>query len=171
MNQLQVSAGYARRPVRSSTPLVRGPGQGEAQRPRLRIVDGSNLRNAARRRRTKFLMTFTAIVVVVSLFALAALHALLAQGQERVDAINKKVGEEQADYQRLRRQVAELESPQRVVDEAIGRLGMTEPTNVDYLTPPEGLATDPNTVVPSSDNSSSKMSPWAAMKPYLGASS
>lgn len=171
MNQLQVSAGYSRRPVRTSSPLVRGPGEGETQRPRLRVVDDSNLKNAARRRRTKFVMTFMAIVIVVSLFALAALHALLAQGQQRIDGVNKKVSEEQATYQLLRRQVAELESPQRVVDEAIGRLGMTEPTNVNYLTPPEGSASDPNAPASSSDSSSSKMSSWARTKPHLGAGS
>ncbi len=145
--------------------------QQQTLRPRLRVVDDSNLRLGARRRRVRLLGVIAIVVVVASLFGLAALHAVLIQGQVRVDTLTKQVAEEQANYQLLRRKVAELESPQRVVDEAVGRLGMIKPERVNYLTPPAGAVIDANTQLSPPGSSSNLERPWATIKPYLGVGS
>lgn len=140
-------------------------------RPRLRVVDDSNLRRAVRRKRVRFLGAVAGLIVVGSLFGLAAFHALLVQGQVRVDTLTNEVAEQQARYQQLRRQVAQLESPQRVVDEAVGRLGMVEPDRVEYLTPPEGAVASEGDVPDASESSPHGERPWASVKPFLGAGS
>lgn len=174
-------------PQAASAPIGRRPGRvdgGEArprrehqrdqhgvQRPRLRVVDDSNLRLAARRKRVRFLGVVAAVVVVASLFGLAAFQAVLVQGQVRVDTLANQMAEEQAHYQQLRREVAELESPQRVVDEAVGRLGMVKPDRVEYLTPPEGATSIGDRHPSVSDDTSHGERPWASVKPFLGAGS
>lgn len=73
--------------------------------------------------------------VVASLFGLVASHVLLTQGQFRLDRLRARASSEQARYQRLRLQVAELESPSRIVATAQERLGMVPPPSVTYLSP------------------------------------
>jgi len=60
---------------------------------------------------------------------------LLAQGQGPVDRLEAQVSAEQAENQRLRLDVATLESPSRIVAEARSRLGMVPPATVVYLPP------------------------------------
>ena len=74
-------------------------------------------------------------IVVSALFALAAMHALLIGGQIRLDGMQREVASESEEIRRLRLRVAELESPDRVLDVARTRLGMVQPTEVGYLAP------------------------------------
>jgi hypothetical protein len=69
------------------------------------------------------------------LFGLAGVHVLLAEGQFRLAHLQHKADDAQAGYVRLRLQVAQLESPERIVAEAQERLGMVAPTSLTYLTP------------------------------------
>ena len=73
--------------------------------------------------------------VVAGLFALVASHVVLTQGQFRLDRLRSRATAEEARYQRLRLQVAELESPSRIVATAQERLGMVPPPSVTYLSP------------------------------------
>jgi cell division protein FtsL len=98
--------------------------------PPLRVV-----RPAPRRRRARLLTVLVSIVVMASLFGLVASHVLLTQGQFRLDRLRSRAAAEQARYERLRLQVAELESPSRVVATAQERLGMVPPPTVTYLSP------------------------------------
>lgn len=75
------------------------------------------------------------VAVVASLFGLVASHVLLTQGQFRLDRLKSRAEVEHARYQRLRLQVAELESPSRIVATAQERLGMVPPPSVTYLSP------------------------------------
>lgn len=142
----------------------------EPARPGLRLVDDANLQLAQRRRRGRFVAVAAATVVCGSLFALAGAHALLVSGQVRLDRLEGQVSEEQARYQELRLQVAQLESPGRIVAEAQTRLAMVPPPSITYLTPtgpsqaPEPLATS----APGSDTEGGSEASWAAIKPYLG---
>jgi cell division protein FtsL len=68
-------------------------------------------------------------------FALVYLHVVLAQRQFALDHLTTKVQADQATYQRLRLQVAELGSPQHIISTAEGKLGMRQPASVIYLTP------------------------------------
>ena len=74
-------------------------------------------------------------IVVVALLGLAVMHALLIGGQVRLDAMRSSVASETESIRRLELRVAELESPDRVLDAARDRLGMVQPTEVGYLLP------------------------------------
>ena len=65
--------------------------------------------------------------------ALVALHVLIAENQFRLDVLQQKASTEQASYEKLRLQVAQLEAPARIVSQAEGRLGMVQPATVTYL--------------------------------------
>lgn len=74
-------------------------------------------------------------IVLTALFALAVMHALLIGGQIRTDDVQRAVASETEEVHRLRLRVAELESPDRVLQVARDRLGMVPPTEVGYLLP------------------------------------
>lgn len=84
-------------------------------------------------------------MVIAALLALAGMHAVLIGGQVRLDAMRSDVAAENEAIRRLELRVAELESPDRVLDAARDRLGMVLPTEVGYLLPVgvEGAATEP----------------------------
>lgn len=74
-------------------------------------------------------------IVITALLGLAVMHALLIGGQVRLDAMRSDVDSESEAIRRLELRVAELESPDRVLDVARDRLGMVQPTEVGYLLP------------------------------------
>jgi cell division protein FtsL len=75
------------------------------------------------------------VVVLLSLFGVVVAHVVLTQNQFRLDELRGRSSTRQAEYDRLRLQVAELESPDRVVADAQQRLGMVAPAKVTYLSP------------------------------------
>lgn len=128
---------------------------------RLRVVEAPSARAGASPALRRG--TFVGIVVFVALLALAASHALLVQGQIELDALELQVAEQQESYHRARLEVATLEAPERIVEEARARLGMVRPADVVYLTPAE--ATDDDGVPELVDDT------WLAIKPHLERSS
>jgi cell division protein FtsL len=78
-------------------------------------------------------------LLVAVVFGLVYMHVVLAQRQFAIDRINARVQSEQAQYQNLRLQVAQLGSPQNIIATAEGQLGMTQPASVTYLTPKQTL--------------------------------
>jgi len=79
-----------------------------------------------------------------TLLALAVAHTVLVEGQVRLDHLDSQLVEEQARYQQLRTDVAELESPTRIV-KAAQDMGMVPPNGLVYLQPD---APDVSTVGP-----------------------
>ena len=79
-----------------------------------------------------------------TLLAVAVAHTVLVEGQVRLDELDAQLVEEQARYQELRTEVAELESPARIV-QAAHDMGMVTPDDLQYLQPP---APDASTVGP-----------------------
>ncbi len=75
------------------------------------------------------------VLAFAGLFCIVGLRVLLAQGQAPVDALEARMATEQAEFQRLRLELANLEAPSRVVGEAQRRLGMVPPPVVVYLAP------------------------------------
>jgi hypothetical protein len=69
------------------------------------------------------------------LFALVAFHVLLTQGQFKLQKLENRANDAQAQYERNRLQVAQLESPSRITDEAVNRLGMVPADKVTPITP------------------------------------
>jgi hypothetical protein len=104
-------------------------------------------------------------VLFVGLLALSASHALLVQGQVTLDGLEEAVAAQQEEYHLARLEVARLEAPERIVNEAIIRLGMVEPADVVYLTPAEAESdVDPR-------GGDEVDETWLAIKPYLERSS
>lgn len=114
------------------------------RRPPLRIVPPpeSRARRAARRRARTTFLVLVALTFGVML-GILGLRVLLAQGQVRIDELEAQVDAAQTQNQRLRLEVASLESPQRIVDEARTRLGMVPPESVTYLAPVAAPDTPP----------------------------
>ena len=75
-----------------------------------------------------------AIGAFLALLFIAGFHSVLVGGQHDVDALEVRLIAERGETQILRMKVAQLESPQRIQDLALGRLGMKTPWKVDYLT-------------------------------------
>ena len=105
-----------------------------ARRTPLRIVSPPDPEAKARHRR-RLWVGLLAGLACAGLFAIVGVRVLLAQGQAPVDRLESQVTAAQAENQRLRFDVARLESPSRIVAEAQSRLGMVPPSTVVYLTP------------------------------------
>ncbi|MHB8672033.1 MAG: cell division protein FtsL, partial [Acidimicrobiales bacterium] len=89
----------------------------------------------ARRRRAR-LVTFGAVAILIgSLFGVVAFHVVLAQGQLQLQQLQDRQNAEHVRHQRLELEVAELESPARIVAAAQQQLGMIAPASVTYLSP------------------------------------
>jgi hypothetical protein len=112
------------------------------QRAPLQVVPEGYRSPQARRRRARLMTASGVLVACVIVFGLAGIHVLLAEGQFRLGSLQTKATDAQTQYVRLRLQVAQLESPQRIVADAQERLGMVSPSALTYLTP-----TSPATVV------------------------
>src|SRR5204863_9341893 len=105
-----------------------------SRRTPLRIVAPPDPEARARRRRRVWVGALAGLACA-GLFAIVGVRVLLAQGQGPVDQLESKVTAAQAENQRLRLDVAGLESPARIVAEAQSRLGMVPPAVVVYLPP------------------------------------
>jgi cell division protein FtsL len=113
-----------------------------AERPNhLRVVAPSE---RARRRLTPGMAVLLTAAMFATLLALAVAHTVLVEGQVRLDSLDAQLVDEQARYQQLRTEVAELESPTRIV-QAAQDMGMVTPVDLEYLQPP---APDVSTVGP-----------------------
>jgi cell division protein FtsL len=111
-------------------------------KPRLHVVD-----RPRRRLRTGPTFVLGAVLAAGIAFAVVACQVALAQGQERLDTLDAQIAEATDRYQQLRLDVAELESPARIVDAATTDLGMVSPPAITYLTP-DGAVTVAGTADP-----------------------
>ena len=107
----------------------------ERNRPPLRVVRPEEAARRSRRRRARLVAVSSVLLVGLSLFGVVVAHVVLTQNQFELQKVKRQAAEEQARYERLRLQVAELESPSRIVAAAQERLGMVPPPSVKYLTP------------------------------------
>ena len=121
------------RPLRAPAP----PPQPK-QRPSLEVVP-----KRRRRLRTGPTVFLGGLLAFVIAFALVVAQAMLVQGQQRLDQLDVRINEATRRQQELRLQVAQLESPARIVDAATTDLGMVPPPGVTYLTP-SGAVTVPD---------------------------
>ncbi|HYI61837.1 MAG TPA: hypothetical protein VEW93_08545 [Acidimicrobiales bacterium] len=114
-------------PVRPSRPVPSRPAPERPRRPDLRIVP------VARPRRGGALAVVVLLVVGGALLGTAVLHTMLVSGQREVDRLEERIRDAEQANQARRLDVAELESPARVVQEAEGD-GMVDPDVVTWLT-------------------------------------
>ena len=142
-------------------------------RPPLRVVGSKERTPAARVRRMRVLAVLMVGVVIAGLFGLVGMHVILAQEQFRLDRLQTKATEEQATYDQLRLEVAQLESPARIVADAQQRLGMVQPPAISYLAPSTRAPSSPTTTPRSQQNNSQPQSAlqgetsWSVLKPQL----
>ena len=118
------------------------------------------------------------VMMFGALFGVAVSHALLIQSQTRLDEMDKEAAAEQARYEQNRADVAELESPDRIIA-AAHDLGMVDPAETVWLTPDEaadaGLTDQAgsggaagNGTTGSDDADSTDTTSYEEVKPYLG---
>jgi cell division protein FtsL len=81
------------------------------------------------------MITVCTTLTIALAFAVAISQVIVAQNQNQLDNLNRRLDAAQARYERLRYQVAEAESPERIVAAAQERLGMIEPAKVNYVAP------------------------------------
>jgi cell division protein FtsL len=114
-------------PVHGTAPAVQ---EGQERSPQLRLV-----RQQARRRanRRHLVVSIAIGTVAVVCMGLVALHVLIAENQFQLDNLQQQASAQQANYEKLRLNVAQLEAPSRIVSVAEGKLGMRQPGSVTYL--------------------------------------
>jgi cell division protein FtsL len=149
--------------TRPERPARSAPAQ---QRPRLRVVTPDYVPARVQRRRARLLAVAVSLLVGLGLLGIACLHVVLTQGQFELDRINARAEQEQQRFEQLRLEVAELESPERVVAAAQERLGMVPPPGVTYLTP-SGPAAEQREATPAPKSASGPPTSWAEVKPHL----
>ena len=122
------------------------PPQPEKGRPRpeLRVVRSEKREQVLRRRRRTVLVALAlSALAALIVFGIVAAHVVLAQNQFALTGLEADSRNKQAEYERLRLEMSELESPSRIIVAAQQRLGMVSPSNVTYLSP--SLPGGPNT--------------------------
>jgi cell division protein FtsL len=129
----------------------------------LRVVPPNRRARPAIRLSPRTGVVLTALLFA-ALFGVAVSHALLIEGQAKVDDLDQQVAAEQARYEELRRDVAELESPQRILGEATGELGMVPAGDPVWLSPDEPAPTDDVADDPPPESPDTSA---ARVKPYL----
>ena len=152
------STAPARPPVPGLAPPAPRPARHlRPSRPPLRVVE------PRRRLRTGPTVVVGAVLAFAIAFAIVAFQAQLVQGQRHLDDLDGRIDQAAEQYRQLRLDVAELESPERVVD-AAGALGMVTPPEVTYLTPSgtvvAGSVDDPAASIDETEV-------FAETKPYL----
>jgi cell division protein FtsL len=153
-----------------SAPDLVGPARNPAPRqtPRhLRLVGVEELAAIRRRRRVRLAGIAVAAFVIALLFAAVGMHVVLAQNQFRLDQVDAQAAAQQAKFQQLRLQVAELSSPQRILGTAQGRLGMAPPTGVTFLNPTSATPGSPSGAAQSGPAPASAPPGWSTIKPQL----
>jgi hypothetical protein len=123
----------------------------------------------ARRRGLRVRITpRTGVLLTVSLFGalfgVAVSHAMLIESQMDLEQLDGRAASEQARYERLRRDVAELEAPDRIVSEAQDRLGMVPAEDVQWLTPDQPA---PAGGGEEEDGADTPATSWSDVKPYM----
>ena len=142
------------------------PSTGES-RPQLRVLRPEEAAEADRRKLVRLVAGTGVAVAALCLFAVVVFHVVLTQNQFRLDALQDQALERQAEYDRLRLEVAQLESPDRIVADAQVRLGMVPAPSITYLTP--AVEDTPGGTPPAADDHPSAESgtSWSVVKPHL----
>lgn len=155
--KIAVKAPLKRRRTPPAGPGVRQLHQRRLQRNRVR---GGPRQGPAPDRPLRLALVATAVLTVGTIFGAAIFHVLLVQSEFRLDRLHREAAKEEARYEKLRLDVAQLSAPERIVAAAQQRLGMVVPPQVAYLMAPTGSYDDPAAPSLAGD--------WAEVKPHLG---
>jgi cell division protein FtsL len=119
-------------PTRSPARRRTAPRRPPNARPHLTVVPPNTLSRKGRQRRARRLGAALSTIVFAAVFGVVAAHVLLTQRQFRLEKLEQAAAKEESRYERLRLEVAQLESPERVVA-AAQQLGMVPPATITYL--------------------------------------
>jgi cell division protein FtsL len=159
---------------RRSTPPA-GPGVRQLHQRRLERsrVRGGPRQGPAPDRPLRLALVATALLTVGTIFGAAIFHVLLIQSEFRLDQLNKEAAKEQARYEKLRLDVAQLSAPDRIVATAQQRLGMVVPPQVAYLMVPSAPDSAAGSKAAGAEHDDpaapSLVGGWEEVKPHLGA--
>jgi cell division protein FtsL len=147
-----------------------GPGVRQLHQRRLERsrVRGGPRQGPAPDRPLRLALLATAILTVGTIFGAAVFHVLLIQSEFRLDHLNKEAAKEEARYEKLRLDVAQLSAPERIVATAQQRLGMVVPPQVAYLMAPAPQDSAGQGATPDDPAAPSLAGGWAEVKPHLG---
>ena len=101
-------------------------------RPNLRVVRPRSVRERRRQRTMLTAALLATVCVAIAFFGAVALHAKLAQGQVRLDGLQRSMTEQEKQRTVLRSEVARLESPDRIVA-AARDLGLVVPDAIHFV--------------------------------------
>jgi cell division protein FtsL len=157
-------------PLKRRRPPPTGPGIRQLHQRRLERsrVRGGPRQGPAPDRPLRLALLATAVLTVGTIFGAAIFHVLLIQSEFRLDRINKEAAREQARYETLRLDVAQLSAPERIVATAQQRLGMVVPPQVAYLMAPVPPDSGGRGAEPDDPAAPSLAGGWAEVKPHLG---
>jgi cell division protein FtsL len=139
----------------------------EPARPDLRVVRAERDAEAERRRLVRTLVVLGAAGLALCIFGIVVFHVVLTQNQFRLDALQDQALERQAEYDRLRLSVAQLESPDRIVADAQQRLGMVPAPKITYLTPTVEDTPGAATKGAPAEDAAAAGTNWSVVKPHL----
>jgi len=108
----------------------RSGGRHDGTGPGLRVVEP-----AARRRRTWQVGTVAGGLLFLAMFVIVGAQTLIVQQQQHIDDVNNKIAAAESEAEQLKVDLAELQSPERIVSEAQERLGLVKAPPPVYLQP------------------------------------
>jgi cell division protein FtsL len=147
-----------------------GPGVRQLNQRRLKQtkVRGGPRQGPAPDRPLRLALLASAVLTVGTIFGAAVFHVILIQSEFRLDQINKEATKEEARYEKLRLDVAQLSAPDRIVATAQQRLGMVVPPQVAYLMAPVPQSPGGQATEHDDPAAPSLAGGWAEVKPHLG---
>lgn len=83
----------------------------------------------------RFLGTTLLVTIIVGLVGALVVHATIIENQRDLDSQRSEIARLAAQTEAMRSELAELEAPARIVEDARA-LGMTEAPSIEYLTAP-----------------------------------
>ncbi|MGH9212013.1 MAG: hypothetical protein ACRD2C_15215 [Acidimicrobiales bacterium] len=159
-------------PAQRTATALRAPRPSEADRSterlrRLRVV-GARERRARTFRLTPRAGVTMTVALFGGLFAVAGSHALLIESQGRLDRLDDQVAEEEARYESLRMEVADMAAPERILAEA-AELGMVAPEDRAWVSPDQPVS-DSGSSGEAAEGSThdDPTTTWEDIKPHLG---
>lgn len=167
-NRSVFGVGGSRRASAQQSAALREPAV--APRPDLRVLEGGG-KTLRQERLGRARVVASVAVLGLILFGVVAFHVVLSQGQFELEQMETRAAEEQAQYDKRRLQVAQLESPERITQEATNRLGMVPAEKVTAVAPDaqdiSPLAKNFEISGGNPTNDPSRAQSWAKVKPHL----
>jgi cell division protein FtsL len=160
-------AATARRVASSVGRPIQEPARGTPRRPPLKVVPtgrgAATVRSQGHHRGQHRLLTLLSVAMVVgALLVVVVGHAMLANGQVRMAGIEHQLTLEQSAHHQIELQVAQLQTPSRIVAAALGEGQMVHPSSVielPYVSLTTPLATPTVTPVPAATTSTTTPAP------------